>query len=340
MAPKTTIVNGTIVQPDYLNALNNQVPDGQDEDGHFYPVDLAADADGLSLPRVSGRARYENLPPSRLFGFKSLGSVSHDADSLAHFITVGQMSLLAQNSYGRGSISCQNMIEISASLRKQIINSTGDGWQSWTSGADGGAVPSGASGWSQAIGDGVWLHIFALGLSTDYSYYEVGVDTSLVATNLREVASAYDIYRRIGSIYIYQDTTYKIMPFFNYGNRWKWTDTSLIDPVLSISSATISSTQSLVSAMIPPGVRVLATLHTRLIVSGTCQVLFSASDYLEDSGNKDILYDVMLLEGEISKLNLKTVLSNTSQQVLLYRESTTTVDSLVVRVCGWEENVY
>jgi hypothetical protein len=324
---KTNFVNGTIVQPSWLNSQNSHVHDGADDNGHAPLIDVSS--------HVSGVCSFSNLPNARHYGWKGGLSLTHED----RHITIGVGSASSKNSFGLpGGIVATPLIVFNDTLRKRILTDEG-AWSPWSAGANSGSVPSTASGWSQAVGDSVWLHCFVLGKSTDRTAYEFGFDTSIVATNLREIASAWDMYRRVGSIRIFSDSAvYKITPFTNIGRRFMW-KTGSVQIFLNYVDATLAISSQLVSTCIPPDVFVLTMnkiiLDTNSISGRSAYVL--VQDYNTD------LYDISIFPTVFSSENRVYgdcfALSDTYKRVLVSATSNGNINQLGAYTYGWIEDV-
>lgn len=91
------------------------------------------------------------------------------------------------------------------------------------------------SNWSEDSGNGgfpsaltltadTWYHVFILYNSSNGDV-DAGFDTSTAATNLLSDASDFDSYRRIGSVYYYNDGASDIIrDFYQKGNYFYWKD--------------------------------------------------------------------------------------------------------------------
>ncbi len=105
-------------------------------------------------------------------------------------------------------------IKLASILTKQID-------VDWAAGDDDGGFPSGLS-----IAADTWYHVFLI-KDRDTGIVDAGFDTSITPTNLLSDASAYDVYRRIGSVLT--DGSSNILPFIQINDVFRF-----LTPMLSI----------------------------------------------------------------------------------------------------------
>jgi hypothetical protein len=101
-------------------------------------------------------------------------------------------------------------------FNKRVVASGGMSYQSWALGNSPGI---GGVASSVTITDGQWLHLFVIGNKSTY-VIDAGLDNSISATNLKTDTGwgTNFCYRRVGSIYIYLDTVYKIRYYDQIGD--------------------------------------------------------------------------------------------------------------------------
>jgi hypothetical protein len=101
---------------------------------------------------------------------------------------------------------------------KKVIADGGASYQAW--GLGNSSVIGGVAS-SISIANGQWLHLFVIGNKNTY-VIDAGLDTSISATNLKTDTGwgTNFSYRRIGSIYVYLDSVYKIRYYDQIGDEF------------------------------------------------------------------------------------------------------------------------
>jgi len=339
---KTTFSYGTIVTSSFLNKIfkivgsfNGHVHDGVDDDGHVQPIDIDRHGDGVSPAEISGRMLYENLPLLRMLGLKRGFNQNSYNSGLSWGVTVGTGFAVSANSGILSSVAYNPILLATSQMTKIIINSTGDGWQAWSSGSLGGACPTSAPGWP-SIADDIWLHLFVLGSSGNQDVFEFGVDTSIVAVNLR-TESGYDFYRRIGSVRIdyIGGGIYRVTPYYSIENRFIWTDDA-VDYAVN-ESGSISFFQGVKIVRIPPDIIVKALLRaqadtTNDVTDYVYLILYDYEQSFVTTGNLFSLSSLNTINsGEYAKL------SGISQNVKMEYSSGGNIVAFRIICLGWEE---
>jgi len=146
-------------------------------------------------------------------------------------------------------------INLSSALIKRID-------ANWTAGTNQGGFPSGLS-----LSANTWYHFFVI-VDNDTSTEDACFDTSLTATNCLSDASAYDDYRRVGSVLT--DGSSNIIQFKQYG------DTFLINPITNTTS--IPSSLTLVTITSPLGIICEVILNYIISSSAGTDVYYAPGD--------------------------------------------------------------
>jgi hypothetical protein len=120
---KTTFVDGTIVEPAFLNAIFDHSHDGVDDDGHSAKINLAQAA------QVTGLLPLQNIVLNHRF---LLGGNCYYGPA-ANEITVEPCFAMAANQAGQ-------VLALQASITKKIVSGTG-----FQTGSGNSGLPSGVS---------------------------------------------------------------------------------------------------------------------------------------------------------------------------------------------------
>jgi hypothetical protein len=261
---KTTFASGTVVTSAYLNtiyganAAGGHRHDGADANGSVDKVNLSDGTD------VKGY-----LPPSQIdFPFRGF------IDGLGMTYVVATDAWSIQFYYGAACSdneptvdgkSRRRCIWAQVNMTKKVIADSGTAYETWAAGGSGaGGVPAGVT----AIADGVWLHAFIIGKSTDQAAYDFGFDSSLSAANLRTMAAgAWDMYRRVGSVLIESlgGGKFGIKKFVQRGDRFLWEDNGVEDH----NHAVTSSGHEDATLTVPLGVVVDALIRASIMTTTT-----------------------------------------------------------------------
>jgi hypothetical protein len=199
----------------------------------------------------------------------------------------------------------------------------------WAAGSAAGGFPSGLT-----LTLDTWYHMFVI-LNDNLIAVDAGFDSAVTATNLLSDASAYNDFRRIGSVLV--DASSNIIPYIQYEDRFVW-DVAVND----IVNTNFSSTVQVMALSVPPDVQVWADITMqfrenssstrRFGVYGTGDMSISgvtpasdASDF-DKKGADQISPNLSLL--------LKT---DTFSQVQFKAASTGSDGRVTVRTHGWED---
>jgi hypothetical protein len=324
----TTFVNGTVVQPSFLNSMyytaGGHVHDGALNDGHAPKISL--DTHLLGFPsQIQGILPEAHLPNIQLTNFRSGLSLLWEA----RHITMDTGCATAKNVSVVAGRNVRPLLKCSG-MRKRVLTDEG-GWAPWSAGADGGAIPSAASGFPELAG-GIWLHCFLLGKLSDRDAFDFGFDTTLIPNHLFSVATGWNLFRRIGSILI--SSSSQILKFYCTGRRYT-VDNSAVSCFLNLSAQQFSLTQGLVTTSIPPGVNV-QTLNRVFIESTTGYCTALIDDYNHSSADFPLFYNVSS-NGSDSVAEV-TALSDTYQRIMVCYMSTDIVGRLRALTYGWIED--
>ena len=332
---KTDFSYGDVVDESFFDLIFDHVHDGVDDDGHCPPISLDNHDDGVSPAHISGILPEENLPLLRAIGFRHGFNMEDYNSGDSWGVIVQSGAAISNNSSILDSRDFNPLIINTSALTKMLINSSGTDWEPYVAGNGNGGVPTTASGWSQAIADNIWIHVFILGDLSDRDSCEVGFDTSLSAVNLREV-SGYQFYKRLGSVLLdYDSSKYSIVPFFSIDRRFCYKNNNPV-PSLDVYG-TLSTTETLLTIPVPSGVIVNALLRARIIKNAdpcTAHLLITDYNCTYDTSSwaiSSLTSHADTVSGEFRHL------TNTSQQIKVAYVSSDAVGDVTVSCFGWEE---
>lgn len=153
------------------------------------------------------------------------------------------------------------IIELSTGITKRID-------AAWAEGDNAGGFPS-SGGSGLTLTNGTWYHVFVIAQSGGTGV-DVGFDTNLDASVLLNADNAggesYDKYRRIGSIF-YQNTTDKILQFYQSGDRFEYLKGAISD----VSGVALQNSEQSHNVTVPSGipVTILGTYLSLVTNSGS-----------------------------------------------------------------------
>lgn len=217
-----------VISTEYTHA---QPPDADYPQGSFKNVSTPAGIDGTPL---------EKAWPNDLYGFfqRLLDETSKTPSGVPDTILASDYfdaleSIISRNFLFRGAIdgliTSNNIVDsdhdidiaagqcrdsgnaksifLDSAITKQVdVN--------WAEGTNLGGFPSGLT-----LAADTWYHMFVI-MSADGSKIDAGFDTNLAAVNLLADATAYSVYRRIGSVLT--DGSANINGFVQIGDEFTW----------------------------------------------------------------------------------------------------------------------
>lgn len=203
---------------------------------------------------------------------------------------------------------------------------------SWSAGAGTSGSPVNKMGSGLTIADSTWYHVFAI---INAGAADVYFDTSVTAANAPSGTTA---FRRIGSFLT--DSSAHILAFYQNGDDFYWGT----PPAANVNATPPSTSATLASLTVPPGVVVTALLN------GICTVPSSQpafAIYLSSPNVADVAPSASGTPGytlafELSNANGNAggqarVPTNTSQQIRYRAVGASGTDNFLLFTIGWTD---
>lgn len=167
-----------------------------------------------------------------------------------------------------------------------------------------------------ARANNAWYHVFLIKKTSDGTI-DAGLDTSITAAN---IPPGYAAYRWLWAIRT--DSSGNIIPFLQIGNYCEWKTT-----VAELNSIGISNAAALLTAAVPPGMKVKVDLIYRIVTfgSGSQYVRLSDPDCSDEAAtatNSQISATSFSSSGGETRTGMLTCYTDTSGR-LRYRGNTT-----------------
>jgi hypothetical protein len=223
---------------------------------------------------------------------------------------------------------------------KGIIDTAGTGYQAWAPGTGSGGVPSGVP----AISQGNWLYVFAIKNPTS-GVVDIGVDSSLAATNLLAAATGFTKYRRIGVIQIMNagGGLFKIRPFMQKGDWVFWHDSYLYDHNAALSiQPSVSSIN--MSSNVPPTIETIARIRINCThVKDTGVSYFEFWENFDPLGSlgtsRTEIRTIPVGNGDSSQQNILDIFCFGTPTIKAMQRSTTTATnpSVLIQAIGFKD---
>lgn len=341
---KTNFSYGDVVNEAFFDSIyltdGGHKHDGVDDDGHCSPIPLDNHASGGNPAHVTGILPYLNLPMLRMLGYRKMLDMASYNSGDAYGITLLPGVASAANSGSLSGRTFTPLIINTSTFIKLAISSSGDSWSSWQTGSGNGGIPTIASGWSQSLVDGVWLHVFLLCNIDTPDTCEVGYDVSVTAVNLREV-SGYTYYRRIGSVLIESlgGGKYGIVSFNSINGQFRWVNDSL-PKILNYYNTTFSETNALLDAPIPPDVVTNVLLQAKLnTTTNSNSIILRLYDAIQEYATMTSSSTCSIVSYNSHNAGEFKKMSDTQQHIKAYyaRGGTGDIDYLYLICLGWDE---
>ena len=173
----------------------------------------------------------------------------------------------------------------------------------WTAGTNSGGFPSGLT-----LSADTWYHFFVI-RDSDSGTVDGGYDTSLTATNLLADATAYETYRRVGSVLT--DSSSNILDFSQLRDQFCWDDPPLDVDVTNQGTSAVSRVLS-----VPTGVQVWAEINAHVDGASNHRVYISTLDANDEAPSQSAAPLSSLLASSANESSsFMSVRTDTSAQV-------------------------
>lgn len=193
----------------------------------------------------------------------------------------------------------------------------------WVAGSAVGGFPSGLT-----LTADTWYHFFVIKDVTGGTV-DAGFDSSLTATNLLTDATAYTLFRRVGSVLT--DGASNILAFRQLGDTFIW------DVPINEFNGTPVTTRTNVTMTSPLGIKIPVRFSASISTSGTGvskQILYNDPDDT-DTAPSTQLHDIIATDGigafDGSATTFIEVVTNTSSQVAHHSSAASGTENMITK---------